>query len=179
MIIYVTEQDIDAAKKYAELSKQYTSNRHDFHQGGLENKRIKMMLGKIGEKAIANLFRSQNVFFIEDNTNFDQSDNYDFLVYINGIELKVDVKTRTKSFHTRTVEMVEQIVKNPKDIFISVYLDENTIFLEKKVKIIGYIFKKNLLEINRIENLGYLNNYVCFDNELSCISELLENLDKI
>ena len=44
------------ALDYAESSKRYTSNRHDFHPGGLDNKKKKMFEGKLGEKAIKMLF---------------------------------------------------------------------------------------------------------------------------
>lgn len=40
---YVITDDLyDEALKYAELSKSYISNRHDFHTSGLQNKKIKM-----------------------------------------------------------------------------------------------------------------------------------------
>ena len=42
----------DEALAYAENSKRYTSNRHDFHEGGLDNKKRKMLEGKLGEKAV-------------------------------------------------------------------------------------------------------------------------------
>ena len=42
----------DEALDYAEKSKAYTSNRHDFHSGGLSNKKKKMFEGKLGEKAV-------------------------------------------------------------------------------------------------------------------------------
>ncbi len=40
---YVISGDLyQEALEYAELSKDFTSNRHDFHLGGLLNKKIKM-----------------------------------------------------------------------------------------------------------------------------------------
>lgn len=41
---------INEALQYAQLSANYTSNRHDFHQGGINNKKLKMFEGKLGEK---------------------------------------------------------------------------------------------------------------------------------
>lgn len=179
MNITLTKADFEEAEEYANLSKGYTSDRHDFHKGGLNNKKIYMFFGKLGEKAVRQLFVNHNILYVEDKTGYDEGDNYDFLVYINGTEFKVDVKTRTKLFHTRTLEMVEQMRVKPKDLYISVSLNDQSVGDTKKVSIIGYITRDALLKINRIENLGYLDNYVCNDNELSDISILLNNLDKI
>ena len=65
--------------------------------------------------------------------------------------------------------MVEQYNKNPKDVYISVRLYPET----KNGNILGWITKEKILKINRVENLGYLNNYVIMDNELTDITKLL------
>ena len=62
---------IDEAYDYANKSKRYTSNRHDFHKGGLSNKRQKMFEGKLGEKAVKMFFDDNNINYKEDSTNFD------------------------------------------------------------------------------------------------------------
>ena len=50
---YVIDKEfVKEAIDYAEKSKSFTSNRHDFHEGGLENKKRKMFEGKLGEKAV-------------------------------------------------------------------------------------------------------------------------------
>jgi hypothetical protein len=65
--------------------------------------------------------------------------------------------------------LVEQFIKNPKDIYISVRL-----FPEKKEGfVVGWCTKEDIKKINRIENNGYLDNYVLFDNELRPIDELI------
>jgi hypothetical protein len=164
------------ARDYATLSKSFTSNRHDFHEGGLSAKQRKMFEGKLGEKAVKQFFIDNNIKFEEDKSSHEEADFYDFLVYLlNGKELKVDVKTRTKNFHTRTLEMVEQMKQKPKDIYISVRLYDTSPFT---VDLIGYAFKDDFLTSNRIENQGYLNNYVLFDKELKNINSLIAVLKK-
>lgn len=153
---------IDEALEYAELSKSYTSNRHDFHPGGLNNKKAKMFEGKLGEKIFKMFLLENNIDFEEDNTSFKEKDNYDFILSNN---ITVDVKTRTKTFHTRTLEMVEQFNKNPKDIYVSVYLNTQSY----SGRIIGWISKEEMLSKATIENQGYLDNYVLYDNQLNHI----------
>lgn len=64
----ITGELYDEALKYAELSKSYTSNRHDFHNGGLQNKKIKMFEGKLGEKGFKMFLSDNNIIFQEDRT---------------------------------------------------------------------------------------------------------------
>lgn len=162
------------AKDYATISKSFTSNRHDFHEGGLNAKQKKMFEGKLGEKAIKQFFIDNNIKYEEDGTSHEEADYFDFIVYdIEGNELKVDVKTRTQNFHTRTLEMVEQMKNKPKDIYFSVRLYDTKPFT---VDLIGYALKDDFLSINRIQNQGYLDNYVLFDNELKNANLLLTKL---
>ena len=164
------------ANDYAVLSKSFTSNRHDFHEGGLTAKQKKMFEGKLGEKAIKQFFIDNNIKFEEDKSSHEEADFFDFIVYdTEGNELKVDVKTRTQNFHTRTLEMVEQMKNKPKDVYFSVRLFDTTPFT---VDLIGYALKDDFLSINRIQNQGYLDNYVLFDNELKNVNLLLTNLQK-
>ena len=176
MKIIINETLEKEAMDYAVLSKSFTSNRHDFHEGGLDAKQQKMFEGKLGEKAIKHFFIQNDIRFIEDKTSHEEADSYDFLVYdLEGNELKVDVKTRTKNFHTRTLEMVEQMKNKPKDIYFSVRLYDVKPF---EVDIIGYALKSDFLKINRIENQGYLDNYVLFDNELKKVDNVISILQK-
>lgn len=164
------------AKDYATISRSFTSNRHDFHEGGLNAKERKMFEGKLGEKAIKQFFINNNITFEEDKSSHEVADYYDFIVYaLDGSKLKVDVKTRTKSFHTRTLEMVEQIKNKPKDIYFSVRLHNTIPFT---VDLIGFTTKQDFLKINRIQNQGYLDNYVLFDNELREINTIIHKLKK-
>lgn len=166
---YVIDGDLYAeALKYAEKSKAYTSNRHDFHAGGLSNKKKKMFEGKLGEKAIKMLFTENSISFIEDKSAYYERDEYDFLLVNKTERLKVDVKTRTESFHIRTLEMVEQAKSHPKDIYISVrlYRDSNT------VVILGWFFYEDMLDKGAIENHGYLDNYAMYDEDLRPIEDL-------
>jgi len=174
----ITIKDIfeKEAFDYATISKSYTSNRHDFHEGGLDAKQRKMFEGKIGEKAIKQFFIDFNIKFEEDKSSHEEADFFDFIVFdLEGNTLKVDVKTRTKSFHTRTLEMVEQMKKKPKDIYFSVRLYETKPFT---VDLIGYALKDDFLKVNRIQNQGYLDNYVLFDNELKDVNLLISKLQK-
>ncbi|MCL2760286.1 MAG: hypothetical protein FWD70_01395 [Desulfuromonadales bacterium] len=176
MKIIINEILEKEALDYAVMSKSFTSNRHDFHEGGLNAKQRKMFEGKLGEKAIKQFFIDNNIRFVEDKTSHEEADDYDFLVYdLAGNELKVDVKTRTQHFHTRTLEMVEQMKKKPKDIYFSVRLYDTRPF---EIELLGFAFKSDFLKINRIQNQGYLNNYVLFDNELKIVNNIIDELQK-
>jgi hypothetical protein len=176
MKIILEEYLISEAIEYASISKKFTSNRHDFHEGGLSAKERKMYEGKLGEKAIKKLFIDNNIKFIEDSSSHEEADFYDFIVFTNDDkQLKIDVKTRTQDFHIRTLEMVEQFNNKPKDIYISVRLYHEVL---PYVQILGFTTNKQILRINRIENNGYLDNYVLFDNELKEISILINNIKK-
>lgn len=164
----ITDELYQEAREYALLSRAYTSNRHDFHGGGLNNKEQKMLEGKLGEKGFKMFLIENQVPFIEDATSAQERDEFDFLLNINSVNLKFDVKTRTKSFHTRTLEMVEQFKTHPKDIYISVQLSED----QRSIRLIGWYSKEDMLKIDRIENNGYLDNYVMYDRDLRDISEL-------
>lgn len=163
----IPEHLILEAYEYAINSRSFTSNRHDFHGGGLDNKQQKMFEGKLGEKIIKIFLIENSIRFIEDSTGYENADLFDFQLPNNYL---IDVKTRTKSFHVRTLEMVEQFQKKPKDIYISVKLNDDL----KSGHIIGWFSKKDLLRVNRIENNGYLDNYVLFDRELRTMNELYE-----
>lgn len=165
---------IREAVDYAEKSKSYTSNRHDFHEGGLKNKKRKMFEGKLGEKAVKMFFLDNNVSFLEDDSPFYERDEYDFLLKNGNETLTVDVKTRTENFHIRTLEMVEQAKNHPKDIFISVRLLKDTF----TVKLLGWFTYEDMINKNQIENQGYLDNYVMYDKDLRRMEEFEEIINK-
>ena len=176
MKITISEKFEKEARDYAILSKSFTSNRHDFHEGGLDAKQRKMFEGKLGEKAIKQFFIDNNIKFEEDKTSHEEADDFDFLVYdIEKKILKVDVKTRTKNFHIRTLEMVEQMKDKPKGIYFSVRLYDTKPY---EVELIGYATQSDFLTINRIENHGYLDNYVLFDSELNDMVAIIDKLQK-
>lgn len=150
------------AYDYAEQSKAFTSNRHDFHSGGLKNKKQKMFEGKLGEKAVKIFLQDNKVSFIEDHSSPEERDEYDFLLINKFQQLKVDVKTRTEDFHIRTLEMVEQANSHPKDIYISVRLYKET----NEVKLLGWYTYDDMMEKAKIENHGYLDNYTMYDEDL-------------
>ena len=125
---YTVKNDfIEEALSYAKKSRAFTSNRHDFHPGGLDNKQQKMFEGKLGEKAFKMFLIDNDFSFTEDSSPADERDEYDFLLHKNGLnKLLIDVKTRTKQFHIRTLEMVEQFKNHPKNLYISARLYEGT-----------------------------------------------------
>lgn len=84
------------ALDYARRSRAYTSDRHDFHSGGLDNKQQKMLEGKLGEKAFKLFLQDNGIRFEEDHSSYDERDEYDFLLQGSGLRLRVDVKTRTE-----------------------------------------------------------------------------------
>jgi hypothetical protein len=157
------------AEEYSKLSRSYTSDRHDFHEGGLAAKQRKMFEGKLGEKLVKHLLQLSGLPFEEDKSDYTEADSYDF-IFPNGRTL--DVKTRTQNFHTRTLEMKEQLHRSPKDIYVSVRLFPEA----HEGYVIGWASNKDFLRINRIENNGYLDNYVLHDQELRTWSSLMDLL---
>ena len=67
----------DEAYEYAVQSRNYTSNRHDFHEGGLDAKQRKMFEGKLGEKGFKMFLEEKNIKYIEDRTSYTERDFYD------------------------------------------------------------------------------------------------------
>ncbi len=173
-IIKIKKSLIKEAYDYASLSRSYTSNNHDFHEGGLKAKERKMFEGKLGEKGIKQYFLDNKIQFTEDTSSHRDADNYDFIIYFNNKEYLVDVKTRTQKFHTRTLEMVKQMNSKNIDIYLSVKLEK--VSTEYQIVILGWCYKEDFIKINRIQNQGYLDNYVLYDNELRHIETLKNNL---
>lgn len=68
------------ALDYARRSRAYTSDRHDFHSGGLDNKQQKMLEGKLGEKAFKLFLQDNGIRFEEDHSSYEERDEYDFLL---------------------------------------------------------------------------------------------------
>ena len=101
------------------------------HPGGLDNKQQKMLEGKLGEKAFRLFLQDQGIRFEEDRSSCRERDEYDFLLQGSGLVLRVDVKTRTKDYHIRTLELVEQTVAHPKELYVAarLYRDENAVQL--------------------------------------------------
>lgn len=168
--IVIPQKYVIEAKEYANKSKSFTSDRHDFHEGGLDNKQQKMFEGKLGEKAFKVFLENNKIRYIEDHSGYDTADDYDF--YFDKKNLKIDVKTRTKAYHIRTLELVEQFEKKPKDIYISVRLIEDS-----QAQILGWFSKEDMLSCDHVENLGYLNNYVMYDDDLRPIDSLIKYLE--
>lgn len=166
----ITPDFYQEALDYARSSRAYTSNRHDFHAGGLDNKQQKMFEGKLGEKGFKMFLLENDIPFTEDHSSPQERDEYDFLLKTAEKNYLIDVKTRTKSFHTRTLEMVEQAQTHPKDIFISARLFEE----RNAVKLLGWYSFEDMINAGRIENNGYLDNYVMYDSDLRPFDKLYD-----
>ena len=163
-IICLKDIFIKEAYDYAVKAKNHLSDRHSFHGGSLSDKQKKMYEGKLGEKIFKQYLIEKNITFAEDDSHHTKADNYDFRIK----QYLVDVKTRTEDYHTRTLEMVEQFNKKPKDIYVSVRLYTDSY----KGIIVGWFGKNDIKRINRVENNGYLDNYVFYDKELRNIDNL-------
>ena len=168
-LIKIEDKLFKEAQEYSKQSREYLSNRHSFHSGSLKEKEKKMYEGKLGEKIFKQYLIENNIEFMEDATHYTKADDYDFIINKRYL---VDVKTRTKEYHTRTLEMVEQFNKKPKHIYISVRLNIENL----NGYILGWFGKKDLMRINRVENNGYLDNYVLYDKELREINTLKKYL---
>ena len=82
---YIIEEALyQEALDYARRSRAYTSDRHDFHSGGLDNKQQKMLEGKLGEKAFKLFLQDNGIRFEEDHSSYDERDEYDFLLQGSG-----------------------------------------------------------------------------------------------
>ena len=170
MEIIIKKEFVKEALVYAKLSKSFTSDTHDFHEGGLNAKQRKMFEGKLGEKGIKQFFIENNIDFKEDESSHKDADEYDFIIFGAKQKYFIDVKTRTQKFHIRTLEMVKQLKRKRIDIYISVKLSNQK--NDYQIKIIGWCTKQDILKINRIENNGYLDNYVMYDNELKNLNDI-------
>ena len=169
-IIKIKDEFIEEALSYARLSKNHLSNQHSFHNGSLDDKEFKMFQGKLGEKIFKQYMIDNDISFVEDESHHTKADEFDFCIS----KYLIDVKTRTKEYHTRTLEMVKQFQIKPKDIYVSVKLNMENF----EGYIIGWFCKKDIIRINRIENNGYLDNYVLYDKELRDIDTLKSSIRK-
>lgn len=158
-VIQLSNEMIAEAMDYAIKSKEYLSKRHGFHEGGLEANQRKMFEGKLGEKIVKYWFIEQGIQFEEDESHYTVADKFDFKV--NG--KRIDVKTRTKDYLSKLLEIKETFDKDAKDIYIAVRLIERN---NTHGYIIGWCTKEDIKEVNRVGNMGYLDNYEMFDEEL-------------
>ena len=92
MKIKIENALVKEALNYSNLSRSYTSDTHDFHEGGLNAKQRKMLEGKLGEKGIKQYFINNKIKFSEDKSSFTDADEYDFIVCGKNEEFLVDVK---------------------------------------------------------------------------------------
>ena len=87
-MIKIAQSLIKEAYDYAVKSKAYTSNRHDFHGGGLDNKQQKMFEGKLGEKVFKQFLLWHQILFDEDHTDHTQADDMILLLKVERLMLK-------------------------------------------------------------------------------------------
>ena len=80
----------------------------------------------------------------------------------------MDVKTRTEDYHIRTLELVEQTVAHPKELYVAARLYRT----ENAVQLLGWFTREDLLTHGTIENQGYLDNYVMYDRQLRPMESL-------
>lgn len=177
---------IEEAERYAILSACHTSDRHDFHRGGIAAKAEKMFEGKLGEKVFKAWLRQQGIPFDEDHTSHEEADLYDFRVG----DRTIDVKTCTKDVHRRLLEMVEQYAKNAKDYYVAVRLRftgftvsasrsgvvfDFTNTRQGPATIVGWASKDEIGQAE-IENVGYGDNYRLWLRNLRDIDSLAVTL---
>lgn len=141
--IKVTKKMKQEAEEYSTLSREHTARGNDFYEGGANNASIKMYEGKIGEKALKWWLNKEDILYQEDTTSHKNADEYDFLIS----NFKIDVKTRTRDFHIRTAEMVEQFQKRPKDIYVAAHYHKKTDIVD----LIGVISSDKLLRLGKLK----------------------------
>lgn len=180
---------IEEAQQYAVLSARHTSNRHDFHRGGIDGKAENMFVGKLGEKVFKAWLRQQGLPFDEDPTSHEEADQYDFRV----VGRTIDVKTFTKDNHRLLLEMVEQYERNPKDYYVAVRLrygpftvgvnngvpvfDFNNI-VQRTATILGWADKAEVGQAP-IGTNRYLRNYQLRLDNLRSVDSLAQELHEI
>ena len=82
----------------------------------------------------------------------------------------MDVKTRTEEFRIRTLELVEQTICHPKelDVFRPALPGSGM----RSSGCWGGFTREDLLTQGKIENQGYLDNYVMYDRQLRPMESL-------
>jgi hypothetical protein len=178
----ITEEMIAEAWEYTRQSALHTSDRHDFHEGGIVNKARKMFEGKLGEKVFRQWMRENRVAYVEDRTPYTDPDLYDFRVGSG----RIDVKTYTQTFHKYLLEMVEMFREKPKDFYVAVRLRFGSFDITltpggleldtfnvraRSATIVGFATAADVAAA-RVDNQGYLDNYTFPLARLRPLSEL-------
>ena len=115
--IEISESHILRAKKYAEESLDYTYDRFKL---STKERHEKILIGKIGEEIIKDLFERNNLLFEVDQTSAKEVDNFDFTVKCN----KIDVKTCSEDFHKLLLVVKEKFDTYKKhDFYIGVKIN--------------------------------------------------------
>ncbi len=147
-----------------------TCIRPEDNTGDLLSAQERLMLeGQFGEKVVKQYFLMHGIEFGEDDTPYTETntDKYDFLVK----ELKIDVKTRTKPYHTRLIEKA-RFINKLKDVYISVRL--MSVDSPVQAEIVGWAYGDDIKTLGVYEDLGYGKpTYGLRDNQLRTLSELL------
>lgn len=177
---------IEPARDYAILSAPHTSNRHDFHGGGLANKARKMFEGKLGERAFGAWLAMEGISNTPDSSAHNVADVFDFMVGGRAI----DVKTYTQVSHRRLLEMVEQYQRGAKDYYVAtrlhyspfdVHIQSGEIVFDlgavttQFVDIIGWASGRQVGEA-QVENVGYKDNYRIWLDDLRLPQSLIQEL---
>src|SRR4051794_23106556 len=99
--LQITDNIVESAQDYATRSAPHTSDRNDFHPGGLANKARKMFEGKLGERVFQAWLDTEKTPYVADSSPHNEADRYDFVIAGRTI----DVKTFTQDNHLRLLEM--------------------------------------------------------------------------
>jgi hypothetical protein len=119
------------------------------------------------------------IFFVKNNINFNNIPDlykYDkgYFVYNNKT---ITTRSRSKPHYIRTLEKVSEFNKMVKDIYISTlvndYDNDSNIY---HCRMLNWVKGEDFKNRGRVENQGYGNNYVIYDNKSRTINSLLELL---
>ena len=152
----ISQKWVPLSWDYANRVADYLSENHDAIGSTREDRVAGMYAGKLGEGYVKDMLDYYGIPYLEDEKPDEDPDNFDLL--IGG--KKVDVKTKRSTKYTDLIEMVEQVKNRPKDLFINVHVNVETL----EAEFIGWTTNARMLEINKIVKMKKVN-YVVRKNE--------------
>lgn len=175
MLVILNEDLVKEAERAEARTREYWESRkkYGYFRKGDERSRA-FYYGKLGEKALKQIFNRLGIVYTEDNTVEDK-DSFDFTAYfipLNRIST-IDVKTRCEIFHRYTLETERKMRDDPKDIYVSAFLKHATYPVE--VELIGFATPELFKEKKRILFEGDQRAYALLDDELYPIRDLFNN----
>lgn len=104
--------------------------------------------------------------------NFLKDNKVKYTISENGVKLEnnkmISVKVRTNKLHSSIMEPVTALTNSNIDIYVLVKANSD----KKSGNIIGWLYKNDIISINRIDSSKKLEKYIVKDDELKPIRAL-------